>query len=1055
MRILCVGGGPAGLYAALLLKKSLPDAEVRVVERNAEDQTFGWGVVFSDETLTALAEADPPSFAAISAAFARWEDIDVHFKGKVVRSSGHGFVGIARRRLLALLQARARAVGVELVFSTDLDDVQTDAWDLVIASDGVTSRLRTRYAETFQPTLEKRSSRYIWLGTPHLFDAFTFLFEQNRHGFFQVHGYRFDDTTSTFIAECDEASFRAADLERATIDETIAYLQGVFGKAIDHAPLLANRASWIQFLNVKNARWRHENIVLLGDAAHTAHFSIGSGTKLAMEDAIALAHAVVAEAGGRGVGTPAGGSVERALAAYEEQRRPIVERTQRVAEHSLGWFENARRYFVLDPLPFAVSLLTRSKQIGFDNLEVRDAAFVEAVQDRFVKRAYEAVGETPRPVRPLFAPLKLRDLRLDNRVVVSPMCMYVAKDGCPNDFHLVHLGSRATGGAGLIFTEMTNVSADGRITPGCTGIYADAHVEAWRRIVQYVHEHSRAKIALQLGHAGRKGATCEPWLGDDRSLPPDAAWELLAPSALPYKPTNQTPRAMDRGDMDTVRRAYEAATDRAEEAGFDLLEVHMAHGYLLGTFLSPLTNVRSDEYGGTIENRLRFPLEIFDAVRARWPSHKPMSVRISATDWADGGNTADDAVAVARALHERGVDLIDVSSGQTVPHQAPVYGRMFQTTFADRIRQEVGVRTMTVGNITSADQVNTILTAERADLCALARPHLRDPYWTLHAAGAADHQEPLWPPSYAVVDPARRGLADGEVQRFARGAVGLEHGGVFADGQRHREVNGRGRGGDDDTVEPQRRLLHPPWARDAQRHALHGQILLRIEHEATIRERIVDAQRRGVLHGLRRLVRRAADRAIERREGALGAQRPLPEERRIVFEDAELGVVERAGAPGEVPRGSLDAKLLVVAAQRKLRGVVGAHPLQHAVGTEVVRALPRQRAHGDLDQRWLPRAVPDRWRDQAEPQRLLGAAARSVPHRGLHDGVEHGAGARHAADRAHRTAIEIAHPDGHRHRSGEAHRPVVAVTLRRPRLRRDVERKTQRFAFAEGRLAGS
>lgn len=754
MRVICIGGGPAGLYSAILLKTALPAATVRVVERNQEDETFGWGVVFSDETLSALTAADAPSFASISAAFARWESIDVHFKGKIVRSSGHGFVGIARRRLLALLRARAREVGVELVFGAEIDDVDPGAWDLVIASDGVTSRTRARYAESFRPVLETRASRYIWLGTPHLFEAFTFLFEQNRHGFFQVHGYRFDRETSTFIAECDEASFRAAGLDAATTEETLAYLQELFGAAIGHAPLLANRASWIQFVNVKNASWRHDNVVLLGDAAHTAHFSIGSGTKMALEDAISLAQAVIARASSGGAISSR--LIAEATEAYERDRRPIVERTQRVAEHSLGWFENARRYFVLDPLPFAVSLLTRSKQIGFENLEVRDAAFVHGVQTDFVQRAFHALGEAAREVRPAFAPLQLRGLRLDNRIVVSPMCMYVAREGCPTDFHLVHLGSRAIGGAGLLFTEMTNVSADGRITPGCTGMYSEDHVTAWKRIVDFVHGSSRAKIALQLGHAGRKGATREPWHGEDVPLT-EGAWELLAPSAIPYKPGNQVPRPMTRSDMDRVCGDYVRATELAVQAGFDLLEIHMAHGYLLGTFLSPLTNQRTDEYGGSLAHRLRFPLEIFDAVRAVWPEDKPMSVRISATDWAPGGFDGDDAVVVARALRDHGLDLIDVSSGQTVPYQAPVYGRMFQATFSDRIHQEVpGIRTMTVGNITSLDQVNTLLTAERADLCALARPHLRDPYWTLHAAKEAGEIEPLWPPSYGLVDPARR-----------------------------------------------------------------------------------------------------------------------------------------------------------------------------------------------------------------------------------------------------------------------------------------------------------
>lgn len=745
MKIISVGGGPAGLYFAILMKKAEPAHDITVIERNAPDQTFGWGVVFSDETLNYLHEADPVTAEEITRTFAHWNTIDIWYRGECIRSTGHGFCGIARRRLLSILQRRCEQLGVRLRFGTEVEDVQALArdCDLLLGADGIRSRVRTVYESVFQPDLDVRRCKYIWLGTTRVFDSFTFVFEQNEHGVFQAHAYRFDAETSTFIVECDERSWRNAGLDRMSVDEALLYLEGLFGKYLQGQRLLSNRSSWINFVTVRNRTWHHGNVVLLGDAAHTAHFSIGSGTKLAMEDAIALVRAFQVHR-----------DVPTALAAYEAERRPVVERTQRAAQDSLTWFENVRRHCRLEPLQFAFSLLTRSKRISYDNLKLRDPSLVERVTDWYA-RTQSAMDVVPVPAPPpMFTPLRLRGLVIPNRVVVSPMCMYSAEDGTPNDFHLVHLGSRALGGAGLIFTEMTDVSPEGRITPGCAGMYKPEHVQAWKRIVDFVHRYSRAKIGIQLGHAGRKGATRKMWEGMDEPLE-EGGWPLISASPIPYLPHSQVPREMTREDMDKVRDDFVRAARMADEAGFDILELHMAHGYLLASFISPLTNVRRDEYGGSLENRMRFPLEVFDAVRAVWPEDKPMAVRLSATDWKDGGLTGEDAVEIARMLKAHGCDLIDVSTGQTVPDARPVYGRMYQTPFSEQIRNEVGIPTITVGNITTADQVNTILAAGKADLCALARPHLRDPHWTLHAATELDYDLD-WPVQYLPGKPRPR-----------------------------------------------------------------------------------------------------------------------------------------------------------------------------------------------------------------------------------------------------------------------------------------------------------
>jgi len=718
LRIVCIGGGPAGLYFAILMKLADPVHRITVVERNRAYDTFGWGVVFSDQTQANLKAADETSWRTITDTFAHWDDIDIHLRGEVVTSTGHGFCGIGRKRLLNILQARAEDLGVELVFETEAADLA--AWadaDLVVASDGANSRIRALHAEIFRPDLDMRACRYAWFGTRRLFSAFTFVFVETEHGWFQAHCYPFDDTTSTFIVETDAATWRRAGLEGADVEASRAFCERLFAPWLEGHDLLSNaghlRSPWLGFVRVSNARWSHGNVVLMGDAAHTAHFSIGSGTKLALEDAIALATHL---RGARDLPT--------ALAEYEAERRVEVLKLQSAARNSTEWFENVRRYAHLPPLQFAYSLLTRSQRIGHANLKLRDRPFVETVERQI------SGGDA---VPPMFTPFSLRGMRLANRVVVSPMCMYSAEDGLPNDFHLVHLGARAQGGAGLVFTEMTNVARDGRISPGCAGIYCDEHVPAWRRIVDFVHGGSAARICLQLGHAGPKGATKLSWEGDNAPLE-EGAWPLIAASAVPWSPVNQVPRAMTREDMRQVTADYVAATERALTAGFDMIELHCAHGYLLSSFLTPLTNHRTDEYGGALSGRLRYPLEVFAAIRAVWPEDRPISVRISATDWVEGGNDGDDAVEIARAFREAGADLIDVSAGQTSTAAKPEYGRMFQTPFADRIRNEVGIATMAVGNIFEADHVNSIVAAGRADLVALARPHLVDPYWTLHQA---------------------------------------------------------------------------------------------------------------------------------------------------------------------------------------------------------------------------------------------------------------------------------------------------------------------------------
>ena len=741
MRIACLGGGPAGLYFAISMKLRDPAHEILVVERNKPDDTFGWGVVLSDETLTNFEANDRASAKIIREHFAYWDDIAVHFRGERITSTGHGFCGIGRHQLLLILQQRARELGVEIRFEEEFQSSADYAdYDLVVASDGLNSKIREEHADTFKPNIDVRKCKFVWLGTKQKFnDAFTFIFEETEHGWIWAHAYQFDDDTATFIVECHEDTWEKFGFGGMNQAETCAACEDIFAAHLDGHALMSNAnhlrgSAWLNFPRVLCEKWSHGNIVLMGDAAATAHFSIGSGSKLAMESAIALADYLHEEP-----------DMPAALSRYEEERRLEVLRLQSAARNSLEWFEDLERYLHLDPVQFNYSLLTRSQRISHENLRLRDKSWLEGAEKWFLSAAGASSNDA---MPPMFAPFKVRDLSLKNRIVVSPMAQYKAADGAPGDWHFSHYAERAKGGAGLVYTEMTCVSPDGRITPGCTGLYAPEHESAWHRIVDFIHAETGAKVAVQIGHAGPKGSTQLGWQEMDAPLR-SGNWGLIGPSPVPWSPRNQVPREMTRADMDEIRQQFVASAEMAERAGFDWLELHYAHGYLMSAFITPLTNRRGDEYGGSLENRMRFPLEVFHAVRAVWPAGKPISVRISSSDWVgDEGVTPAEAVEISRILGEAGVDIIDVSAGQTSTKAEPVYGRMFQTPFSDRIRNETGLATMAVGNIYEPDHVNSILMAGRADLVCLARPHLANPYWTLHAAAQLQHEGEAWPEPY-------------------------------------------------------------------------------------------------------------------------------------------------------------------------------------------------------------------------------------------------------------------------------------------------------------------
>ena len=740
MKVSIVGGGPGGLYFALLAQKAWPRWDITVYERNRPDDTFGFGVVFSDQTLDTFKAYDRPSYEMIRRRFAYWGDVDVSYRGRVMRSGGNGFCGCSRVALLHILHDRCRELGVKLQFQREIRSLDefSDS-DLVVVADGINSQVREQNRNHFQPSVDLRPNKFTWLGSTKPLDAFKYFFRETAEGIILAHCYQYEAGRSTWIIETDEATWKNFGFDAGDEAAMLATLERVFAGELDGHRLIANRSLWRNFPTITNKTWVKGNAVLVGDAKATAHFSIGSGTKLAMEDAISLFDFVKNEK-----------TVKKALERYDTDRREEVEKTQHAANVSLAWFEHMRRYWDMEPLQFAFGVMSRSKQITWENLGLRDPQFVREVRYWFAEKA-KARGfdiDLANPPEPMFTPFRLRGMVLENRVVVSPMDQYSALEGVPGDWHLVHLGSRAIGGAGMVCIEMTCVSPEGRITPGCTGLWNETQRDAFRRIVDFCHANSKAKLCLQIGHSGRKGSTQLGWEKMDHPLE-GGNWPVVSASPVPYSEgISQVPTELSGAGMQEIVLQFEKSTRLANEAGFDMLEVHMAHGYLLASFISPLTNKRSDEHGGSIENRMRFPLAVWQACRKAWPESKPMSARISAADWAPGGLSGDDLMALTRMLKDAGCDLIDCSTGQTVPQQRPVYGRMYQAPFSDWVRNEVGIATMTVGAVTSADQVNTLLAAGKADLVALGRPHLANPYLTLQASAWYQHAAQFWPPQY-------------------------------------------------------------------------------------------------------------------------------------------------------------------------------------------------------------------------------------------------------------------------------------------------------------------
>ncbi len=717
MKIAILGAGPAGLYSGLLIKKANPSHAITIIERNAADVTYGWGVVFSDRTLASFQRADYRTYEQITGHFVIWDDIDVYYRSEKISCAGHVIASISRKRLLNILQSRCRELGIDLRFGHEINDpAELEGFDLLIAADGINSIVRKNYASQFKPNIELGRARYIWLGADKVLDAFTFIFCENEHGLFQVHSYPFSGTTSTFIVECDEASWLKAGLDKADEAQSLAYCQQLLADNLHGAGLLSNNSKWINFPTLKTRHWHFQNMVLLGDSAHTAHFSIGSGTKLAMEDAIALASALEQRH-----------DLETALNEYELERKPVVEVFQKAAQESQTYFETIKRYLGLDPMQFTFQLLTRSGRITYDDLRLRDSRFVDAV-DRWAMQKANSLLTYHHPQAifappPVFTPVRLRNLVLSNRLVLSPRLSYPAQDGMPGEGHAEQMSNDTLAGAALVVTEPIATSAGGRITPESAGLYKASHVEAWIRIVESIHTRTAAKLALLLNHAGRRGSTRPRAQGLDRPLS-HSNWPLLSASAIPYTLYSQVPKQMDRAEMDHVREDFVRAALMAHEAGFDLLQLHFAHGYLLASFISPLTNQRNDEYGGDLQHRMRFPLEVFDAVRAAWPQDKPISVALPAGDYAKGGFDIDDAVIVARMLRAHGCDIIAVLAGQTTVDSEPAYGRGFLTPLSERIRNEASIPTMVGGYLTTSNEVNTILAAGRADLCIVDPPQL-------------------------------------------------------------------------------------------------------------------------------------------------------------------------------------------------------------------------------------------------------------------------------------------------------------------------------------------
>ena len=734
MKITVIGGGPGGMYFSILLKKAIPDCEIDIYERNKSDDSFGFGVVFSDETLSEFLTRDPKSYELIRSKFAYWDALDVARDGEIVRISGNGFCGCSRKTLLQLLQQRCIEEGVNLYFEQNVDDLNKykDS-DVIVACDGIGSQIRTKYSQEFGTKIELKKNRFVWLGSTKPLDAFTYFFRNTPYGMIVAHSYQYEKGMSTWIFECSDTTWKNAGFEIENEQDTIAKIAELFKEELDGHPLISNKSHWRKFPAITNDKWHFENIVLLGDAKATAHYSIGSGTKLAMECAIGLADAVIEFPN----------DIPQAFDKYEKTRRNRVEMIQYAANVSLDWFENMDRNAKHDFQQFAFGCMTRSKKVTFENLAIRDASFPEKVLSEFNSK----LGVTDLNTSAAFTPFSLRKMKLENRIVMSPMGQYSAENGLVNNWHLVHYGARATGGVGLILTEMTAISTTGRITLGCAGIWNENQVVEWKKVTNFIHQNSKSKIGIQLGHSGRKGALNLPFVGNNIPLEKDN-WDLISASPIAFSSNNACPKEMTLENMNQIVSEFVQATINADKADFDMIELQAHHGFLLASFLSPLTNIRKDEFGGSIENRLKFPLRVFIEMRKVFNQNKPMSVRISASDWVENGITEDEVLEIAKAFKIAGADIINVSTGNTVENQKPIIGRMWQTPYSDLIRNTVGVPTITTGYIQDIDQINTILLNGRADLVALGRPLLLDANFVRNAEAYEQYKTTSIPSQY-------------------------------------------------------------------------------------------------------------------------------------------------------------------------------------------------------------------------------------------------------------------------------------------------------------------
>jgi anthraniloyl-CoA monooxygenase len=733
MKITVIGGGPGGLYFSILTKKAMPDCEIDIYERNKPDDSFGFGVVFSDETLGEFLKRDMKSYELIRSKFAYWDDIIIARDGESVNIAGNGFCGCSRKTLLQLLQQRCVEEGVNLHFEQNVEDLSQFAdSDIILATDGISSAIRTQYQKEFGTKIELKKNRFVWLGSTKPLDAFTYFFRSTSHGTIVAHSYQYEEGMSTWIFECSDETWQKHGFEVTNEADTMAKIAEIFKDELDGHPLISNKSHWRQFPHVTNKNWYHNNIVLLGDAKATAHYSIGSGTKLAMDSAIGLSDAVIAHPN----------DVQAAFAQYDKTRRNTVEMIQYAAIVSLDWFENMDRHMQHSFQQFAFGCMTRSKKVTYENLRLRDSSFTDKVLVEFNDNCNVNIKNQSAA----FSSFKLRDLELQNRIVMSSMGQYVAENGLVNDWHFQHYTSRAVGGLGLILTEMTAVSDTGRITEGCAGIYTENQVMAWKRITSFIHKYTQTKIGIQLGHSGRKGCSKIPWEDQFQGK----KWELLSASAIPFNENSSCPKEMNLVDMQLVKNQFVQASKNANEAGFDMIELQAHHGFLLASFLSPLTNIRTDEFGGSVQNRLKYPLEVFTAIREVFPSEKPISIRISATDWAENGISEQDVLVISEAFKKAGADIINVSTGNTVANQKPQTGRMWQTPFSDTVRNTVHIPTITAGYIQDIDQINTIILNGRADLVALGRPLLLDSNFVRNAQAYEQFQATDIPNSYKM-----------------------------------------------------------------------------------------------------------------------------------------------------------------------------------------------------------------------------------------------------------------------------------------------------------------